>query len=280
MKLAKRVLDGHYDLSENEIQTLLRKLSSAYESKPNVVEFPSEDVLFVGDLHGDIQAAEGVLDTYQEMNPSAIVFLGDYADRGSDQIKTFNLIISMVLEYPQKAIMLRGNHEDENTAARYGFRGEIRRAYSDDLFQSYCSLFKSLPFAAINEQGVFACHGGIPEGVSSLSDLQKIDRHHKNIHNKVLFQLVWNDPKPANFYFRPSMRGGGSKYFGQQAFDEFSKNLGIEAIVRAHEAFPSGFRTFFDGRLVSVFSTAYDGRVNPKIAHLSSEGEITPIAHV
>ncbi|MGV9169313.1 MAG: metallophosphoesterase [Promethearchaeia archaeon] len=280
MKLAKEVIHGDHDLVEHEVQYLINRLASNYELKPNVVEFPSEDVLFVGDLHGDIQAAEGVLNEFNEMSPSAVVFLGDYADRGSAQIQTINLVISMAIEFPEQVIMLRGNHEAENLASRYGFRGEVRREYSDNLFRSYCELFKSLPMAAMNEERIFACHGGIPEDVSSISDLQKIDRHHANIHDKVLFQLVWNDPKPADFYFRPSMRGGGSKYFGRRAFDEFSKNLDIHTIIRAHEAFPSGFRRFFDGNLISVFSTAYGGRVNPKIGHLSTERTISPISHI
>jgi len=280
MKLAKRVIRGDYDLVEHEVRYLLDRLSSNYEIKPNVLEFPSEDVLFVGDLHGDLEAAEGVLEKFNDIDPSTIVFLGDYADRGEDQIETTNLIFSLAAEYPERVVLLRGNHEAEQLAARYGFKGVIRRRYSQDLFRSYCNLFKTLPIAAMNGQGVFACHGGVPEEVSSLRDLQKPNRHHENIYDQVLSQMVWNDPKPADFYFQRSMRGGGAKNFGRKAFDDFAKNLDVRIMIRAHQAFPSGFREFFDGRLISVFSTAYKGRVNPKIAHLTEEGLIKPISHV
>lgn len=280
MKLAKRVITGDYDLVEHEVRYLLDRLSSNYEIEPNVVEFPSEDVLFVGDLHGDLEAAEAVLQNFNEMNPSAIVFLGDYADRGENQIETTNLVLSLAAEYPDRVLLLRGNHEEEELAARYGFRDVIRRRYSRDLFRNYCNFFKALPIAAINRQGVFACHGGVPEGVSSLQDLQKPNRHYENIHDQVLFQLVWNDPKPADFYFQRSMRGGGARNFGRKAFDDFAKNLDLCMMIRAHQAFPSGFREFFDGRLISVFSTAYKGRVDPKIAYLDDDGSVNPISLV
>ena len=67
------------------------------------------------------------------------------------------------------------------------------------------------------------------------------------------------------------------KAFGRKAFDEFSEMFGIEKFIRAHEVAPDGIRTFFDDRLISVFSASSRGRSNPKVVRLGAALSIEPI---
>jgi hypothetical protein len=95
-----------------------------------------------------------------------------------------------------------------------------------------------------------------------------VDRFHENIQDPIAFQLTWNDPAEGDFRFSPNWRGGDSRIYGRLAFKEFSEALGLNLMFRAHQVFPDGVQTFFDDKLISVFSSAYNNRVNPKIAHL------------
>ena len=67
------------------------------------------------------------------------------------------------------------------------------------------------------------------------------------------------------------------KAFGRKAFDEFSEKFGIEKFIRAHEVAPDGIRTFFDDRLISIFSASSHCRANPKVVRLGHEFTIEPI---
>ncbi|MDF1540240.1 MAG: metallophosphoesterase, partial [Candidatus Thorarchaeota archaeon] len=135
----------------------------------------------------------------------------------------------------------------------------------------YLSAFESLPIAGLSKNGVFSCHGGIPEGVRSLEDLQSPDRHHPNFEDNIIMQSVWNDPVDTNVKFRNNVRGEKIRTFGRKAFDEFSENLGIKLMFRAHQVFPEGIKQFFDGKLVSVFSSEYKNRVRPKVVRLGKD---------
>ncbi len=100
-----------------------------------------------------------------------------------------------------------------------------------------------------------------------------------NFPEDVLHQLAWNDPKEADFRFAANSRGSRVKAFGRKAFDEFMENLGLKMMFRAHEVFSEGVKTFFDGRLTSIFSASYRGIANPKVVRVGGElkPEIIPI---
>jgi protein phosphatase len=205
------------------------------------------------------------------------VFLGDYADRGPEQIETFNLVMALAIESPDRVLMLRGNHETDEVAQRYGFYTEVTRKYSFDVYGYYLHVFQVLPLAAQSSEGIFACHGGVPEGVNSVGEIQTRNRFNLNLPDDILFQLVWNDPKEADFRFAANSRGNRVKAFGRKAFDEFAESLAIRIMFRAHEVIPEGIKTFFDNRLISVFSAEYRGMASPKVVRLGSDFTIEPL---
>ncbi|WP_396653717.1 metallophosphoesterase [Microbacterium sp. ARD31] len=64
---------------------------------------------FVGDIHGSIDALEGILDVLASHNLRRIVFLGDYINKGPDS----RAVLERLLELdPSCVSVLRGNHED------------------------------------------------------------------------------------------------------------------------------------------------------------------------
>jgi len=276
MDLVRSIVEGKTEVSREDIRHLTGKIRDLYHDKNNVEEIPSKNVIFVGDLHGEYDCISSVRDLFKKYKNHTFVFLGDYADRGPAQIETFNLVMALALLEPERVLMLRGNHESDETAQKYGFYSEVTRVHSFDVYGYYLDVFQVLPLAAIGE-GVFACHGGVPEGVTTLEDIQTPNRFHLNFPDEVLFQLAWNDPKEADFRFAANSRGNRVKAFGRKAFDEFSERFGIEKFIRAHEVAPDGIRTFFDDRLISVFSASSRGRSNPKVVRLGAALSIEPI---
>lgn len=268
MHLAKQVLRGKADLTSEETEQLVGTFSDQYKSFSNVVETQRRNVYYVGDLHGELHSAQVAQELLQNNRDASMVFLGDYADRGPQQIETVNLVFSLAIEYPSRVIALRGNHESDSVARTYGFYNAVKARYSPDVFDTYCSGFKVLPLAGLSSNGVFSCHGGIPEGVETLEQIQGVNRFHENFQDPIAFQLAWNDPAEGDFRFSPNWRGGGSRIYGRLAFSEFVETLGLTLMFRAHQVFPDGIQTFFDNKLISVFSSAYNNRVKPKIVHL------------
>ncbi|NHJ14843.1 MAG: hypothetical protein EAX95_14275, partial [Candidatus Thorarchaeota archaeon] len=247
LQLAKEVIQGQKELSSEEIERLCSTIETMYRGQRNVVDIPSYNVYFVGDLHGDLGSATKIRDLMLREKDATFVFLGDYADRGPQQIETVNLVMSLAIQGKERVVMLRGNHESRGVASIYGFREAVVKKHSSALFDGYCRMFTSLPVAGFSETGVFACHGGVPEGVQELNEIQTIDRRHEDFSNPTLWQLVWNDPSESDTRFAPSLRGGGSMYFGRIAFEEFTDSLAINRFIRAHEVYAEGYRKFFDG---------------------------------
>jgi hypothetical protein len=113
--------------------------------------------------------------------------------------------------------------------------------------------------------------------VMSVEEIQARNRRNPNFPDDVIFQLVWNDPREGNFRFIPNTRSSRARHYGQIAFDAFMESIDAQVMFRAHEVIPEGYCTFFQKRLVSVFSATYMGRVQPKIVRLGSSGIIEPL---
>ncbi len=87
-----------------------------------------ERVAVIGDIHGDglrldltLKALQsrGLLDeNFHCTKGSRLVFLGDYLDKGKNNLKVLELLASLKLENPNQVHLLRGNHEDLATSEK------------------------------------------------------------------------------------------------------------------------------------------------------------------
>ncbi len=277
MELVRSILEGKTKLAKDEIWNLSGMLQDHYRSSPNVLDMSTDKVIFVGDLHGELQCTQAVQRYIKKYNKHHFVFLGDYADRGPEQIETFNLVMALTLANPKRVIMLRGNHESDDIAAKYGFYNIVTKTYSFDVFKHYSRVFEVLPIAVYKKATLFACHGGVPEEISSIAEIQGRNRRHPNFPDDVLFQMVWNDPKDNDYAFRPNSRSARARFFGKVSFTKFMENIDAKVMFRAHQVFPEGYRTFFDNKLVSVFSATSSSSVQPKIVRLCNDYTIEPL---
>ena len=81
-------------------------------------------------------------------------FLGDYVDRGKHSLECMCLLLALKICHPTMVTLLRGNHEDAQVNALYGFRAECRRRCheGDAVWQSVNAVFELLPVAAVLDE--------------------------------------------------------------------------------------------------------------------------------
>ena len=70
-----------------------------------------------------------------------LVFLGDYTDRGANDIEVLTLLLTLRMLNPTSVHLIRGNHEEVATQANYSNESQWFIAHENEL----TSLYKSLP---------------------------------------------------------------------------------------------------------------------------------------
>jgi protein phosphatase len=261
-----------------DILQLLKRVQPLLQRENRLLKLPYKPLLFVGDTHGDWDATRHLLTRFWN-TPTVFVFLGDYVDRGPFQIENINLLLELKIRAPNRLMLLRGNHEIPSINRAYGFYDVVQETLGD-VIDDYWNIFRYLPLAAISHHhNIFAVHGGIPEG---LEDVEEIDSlpHEVEPSQPITFQLLWNDPQESVEGFGPSMRGSHIRTFGQDVTTAFMAANNLHLIVRAHEVFSQGFHEFFEGKVLSLFSCReYRGPIAGKALHVAVSGkrELIPV---
>jgi len=258
-----RILDqGIEKISEEEYLALINKAKNNLENK-NLVEKDEDEFIVVGDTHGYLKAAitPGERALKKDL---PIVYLGDYVDRGQKQLENLAYVLSLKIQEPKKVILLRGNHETESMNKRYGFLEVVNSTYSNSLYRKIVDLYEMMPVATVLDERFFLAHGGIPKGVDSIDEIATL-----NHDEKAYKEIFWNDPSEDINGFEPNLQRGGFHLYGEKAVDHFLKENCLEMIIRAHEVHPSGYRYYFDKKLLSIFSVSnYSGSNQGKYAHV------------
>lgn len=162
--------------------------SSARETLVQSLIVPANSELFVlGDLHGSMHSLVRTLqqlknDGYINDNLTItkdnfyIILLGDFTDRGIYATEVIYLALSLLIQNPEKVIILRGNHDDKEMQQKdVGFLKELERKYSEgeiaNISNAIWQLYSRLPVALYLGAGtadltnfVQFSHGGIEPG--------------------------------------------------------------------------------------------------------------------
>lgn len=137
-----------------------------------------------------------------------------------------------------------------------------------ELIELYASFFESMPTVALfNFENIKICavHGGLPRpnlnsenffGSKEFDNFNSLlDEHTKDsvgITQKI--NMIWSDPYdgyPEGFRNSSEVRFS----FSQEQFEAFCEKYDIDLMLRAHEVQENGYKTYFDERLISVFSS-------------------------
>jgi len=243
------------------VETLLKPAKDHLSTLPSLVRLQGR-TLGIGDLHGDLDTATKVIRKYKRGDYRNLLFLGDYIDKGKENVATIDLLFELMLKERDRVFLLRGNHEILSVNAKQGLKGELEDKGMGQLHGLYNEVFSVMPVAAVIDGAVFAVHGGIPEGIPGLSDIRAIKKGIQDPEmdpDPLLTGLLWNDPDDSIDLFAPNEHRGQGDLYGPKAFRGFMDRNGLERMVRAHQRHKGGYAYFFDKGLVSIFSCkSYD----------------------
>ena len=149
-----------------------------------------------GDIHGQFFDVLELFKQGGELPDSSYIFIGDFVDRGYNSVETFEYLMCLKIKYPEKIILLRGNHECRQITQVYGFYDEIVRKYGNPNPWKYCTdVFDYLPLGAIIEDKVFCVHGGLSPELRTIDQIRTIDRKNEIPHEGPFCDLMWSDPE-------------------------------------------------------------------------------------
>ncbi len=270
----------------------LTKISVNHLSKnPNLIELNEQfnDVLIVGDTHGFISSTRRIIRPFIEGKVKNIVFLGDYVDRGQHGLVNFSLILALMCAWPENVILLRGNHEDRLMNQNYGFQQELLSYYDFRTFKQIeehiGNLYDLLSLAAITPKRSICIHGGIPQDMENIHELEIIPKPHRDLSSiademqrekayNLFEQIRWNDPRERqDENFKESYRG--FYFFNKDVVNKFLEKSNAKRIIRAHESGRGGYMNLFNGKLLHVFSAEpYGGIISMAfVIHEQADGK-------
>jgi serine/threonine-protein phosphatase PP1 catalytic subunit len=186
----------------------------------------------------------------------AVIFPGDYVDRGYQGIDTVALLFAYKIKFPDRIYLLRGNHECTYVSRVYGFFDECSRAFPQmNAWKLFSDVFNYLPIAAIIGAKIFCVHGGISPDLKTLDDIRNIQRPIEVPEEGLLCDLLWSDPDPTVQNWTDNERGT-SYCFGSPQVEAFLNTFDFDLICRAHQAVDDGYDFPFQPSptVITIFS--------------------------
>jgi len=251
--------------------------SRLYEFKKDQLQ-KLERILVVGDVHGDHDSLSSLLEIFDPVKDN-VVFLGDYADRGSKGIEVIETVNSLVKKYPKNVVALKGNHEDYSEYGNPKFSPctliseaeEKKRSWIEYFQQELKPFIEKLYLAAMIPNETLFVHGGISSKIKTLDDLRYPNR-------EIEEDIIWSDPASDEYTEGPNPRGAGV-LFGKDIVDNIHKSFGVKRIIRSHEPTKASTKPCYeyDGRVITINSTnVYGGTPFILIVDAKNLSDIKP----
>ncbi|ETO04964.1 serine/threonine protein phosphatase [Reticulomyxa filosa] len=149
--------------------------------------------------------------------------------------------------------------------------------YNLELYDAVMECFDNLPIAATINGKFLCCHGGLSPDISTVQDIEELDRFQEVPREGAFCDLLWSDPvdedknkdeedynndestEPTTWFAYNETRQC-SYVFGVDAVVTFLKKNNLTAIIRAHEAQFDGYKMQFVNeqtgipRVITIFS--------------------------
>ncbi|MEI6243312.1 MAG: metallophosphoesterase family protein [Chlamydiota bacterium] len=158
-------------VSRLELYTTLNLYGKIFHSPSNdylgFIEkktLPAKSTFFYrADLHGDFASLkanllllqkQGILNDKFQVTPiwkgkCALIFLGDYVDRGPDACKVISTLMWLKILNPDEVVLLRGNHENTTLNRMYGSPDMKKMDSVWGFFSKLESFYRTLPLALL-----------------------------------------------------------------------------------------------------------------------------------
>ena len=238
---------------ETEVIELCKQAQEIISREDNVPTL-SSPITVCGDIHGQFDDLIELFRVGGKIPDTNYLFLGDFVDRGLNSVETFLLLLSYKVKYPDRIILLRGNHESRQITQVYGFYDECIRKFGSGNVWKYCTdIFDCLCLAAVIDNQIFCVHGGLSPNVDTIDDIRKIKRIQEVPQDGAMSDMLWSDPDADVKGFGFSPRGAGY-LFGEDEVDKFNRKNNTTLIARAHQLVMEGYLMVFEEKLVTVWS--------------------------
>ncbi|BES91842.1 unnamed protein product [Nesidiocoris tenuis] len=240
-------------LSEAEVRGLILKSQPIFEAQSNLLELEAP-INICGDTHGQFYDLLRLFEAGGFPPVANYLFLGDYVDRGKFSLEVICLLLAYKIKYPENFFILRGNHECAAINRIYGFYDDVKRRFNIKMWKLFIEqCFNWLPAAAIVDEKIFCCHGGLSPDLQSMEQIRRIQRPTDVPDQGILCDLLWSDPDKDNPGWGENDRGV-SFTFGKDVIARFLKKHEFDLICRAHQVVEDGYEFFADRTVVTVFS--------------------------
>ena len=216
-----------------------------------------KNIFAAGDLHGDYKSFRSILNIYDgNKRDSILVFLGDYADRGSNGVEIITEL-SRLLDTRDDIIALKGNHEiyinGKPSFYPYNLVYEAREKYGSwkaFYHDVMIDFLDRLHIAAIVNNVLFV-HAGISSKIKTPDDLAKPSNEK---------DILWSDP--SYMTGEASNQRGAGVLFGNDVSSNVLFSLGLKMIVRSHEPEKAENGPFaeHDGKVLTINSCGLYGK--------------------
>ena len=255
LSVIKHIVDLCIKTYENK--TLEKKITVVGEKK----------FIVIGDIHGNIEVLRNILHNKPKYT-NRLIFLGDYVDRGLNNIEVILLLMVIRIILKDSVILLRGNHEVKGLNLAYsnnGFYQECLKNYGKipgtEVFNTITRIYDYLPITCIINNTICCVHGGIPVDISAFMSNVKMKAPIDNLYKHIdIFQALWDDPEDSDEYmdlqYKDNKRGKYIMTFGKKALDNFLKATSYKCIIRGHQFDPDEpVFTTPDYKVITVFSS-------------------------
>lgn len=109
-----------------------------------------------------------------------------------------------------------------------------KRRYNIKLWKTFTDCFNCLPVAAIVDEKIFCCHGGLSPDLQSMEQIRRIMRPTDVPDQGLLCDLLWSDPDKDTMGWGENDRGV-SFTFGAEVVAKFLHKHDFDLICRAHQ---------------------------------------------
>jgi protein phosphatase len=223
---------------------------------------PLGAAVVTSDLHGDLESLiqilkkSNFLQRTKQKGGVTLVFLGDYGDRGAHSVEVYYIILKLKLLFPQKTILMRGNHEGPEDLLPYphDLPAQFQAKFGKKGAAAYLKireLFEHLYNAMLVDERYLMIHGGLPAQAHTEEDLAFA--HIKHPRQRFFEEMLWSDPNETIRGLCASPRGAGN-LFGEDITKKVLKNFNVKIFVRGHEPCENGFKINHGGRVLTLFS--------------------------
>jgi len=266
-------------VSSAEAFSILAMAHGELARLPNVVHVqvpPNGRLIVVGDIHGQMDDLDYVLQAHGGPSSDTVfLFNGDFVDRGANSVEVLITLLCYMLLDSNAVRLNRGNHEDHNCTARYGFMQESMQKYGPKFYRAASKVFLQLPLMYIVNDKVAVVHAGLPpfpgvtlDEINSINRKvapkisQRAEQHTALPRAEQLYQaLLWSDPCDFDdgTDSQQSYRGVGCLY-GEGLTRDFLQGNHLRMLVRSHQVCSAGYDHHHSGRVTTVFSASnYSG---------------------